>query len=59
LYHGQREVSPMCENTDSIDAWRRSIFQPPGPTSGVSAVLGQLPDGASDEAVIEALDRLS
>jgi hypothetical protein len=37
----------------------RSLRQPQGPRSGVSALFGQLPAEESDEEIIEALDRLS
>jgi len=37
----------------------RSLRQPQGPGSGVGAIIGQLPDGESDEEIIEALDRFS
>lgn len=37
----------------------RSLHQPQGPRSGVGAIFGQLSDHESDEAIIEALDRLS
>jgi len=37
----------------------RSLRQPQGPTTGVGAILGQLPDEESDEEIIEALERLS
>ena len=37
----------------------RSLRQPQGPRSGVSAIFGQLPDQESDEDIIKALDRLS
>lgn len=37
----------------------RSLRQPQGPGTGVGAILGQLPDGESDEEIIEALERLS
>ena len=43
----------------SIELDKQRLRKPQGPRSGVNAVFGRLANVESDEAIIEALDRLS